>query len=261
MKIAGRTQMLSHRMTVDETMRFFRDAGFAGVELCLEDYHFNLRPDLTEPYVIEHIVGLAQELGLPIMAVSNHMRYTYDDFSFESIKKAIPLTSRYGAGIFIISSMVDPAQTVRDPQVWDTTVNRIREMVAVAESCGIAVAVEPEPLAVIADTEDFIRLCDAVGSDRLLCNFDIGHAFLTDDDVCESIGRLGDRICHCHVENMRKGQHMHLPPWQGDIDLPAVFRKLKSIGYAGGMSLDLYHYPYDEVAGNSVAALRRMLDD
>jgi sugar phosphate isomerase/epimerase len=259
MKIMGRTQMLSHKLSVDEMLRFYKDAGFDGVEICFEDINFNLRPDLLEDYIIDHTRELAGELGLEISAVGNHMRYFYDDFIYEYLKKSIPKANRYGTDVFIISSMINPEQKIYQKDLWEFTVERIRGLAEIAEANGVRLAIEPEPPAAITSTEDFLRLAEDIGSGSIACNFDIGHAFLTDEDIYKSIEKLGKRICHCHVDNMTRGQHLHLLPHLGEIDLVAVFRKLKSIGFDGGMSLDMYNYRYDEAAPGAVATLHDML--
>jgi sugar phosphate isomerase/epimerase len=58
---------------------------------------------------------------------------------------------------------------------------------------------------------------------------------------------------------MNRGEHTHLLPGDGDMDLPAVIRAMKDVGFNGAMALDIYIYEYDEYAEESVRRLREML--
>ena len=101
-------------------------------------------------------------------------------------------------------------------------------------------------------------MIEQVASPRLCVNLDIGHAFLTDDDVDASIRMLGDRIVHLHLEDMASGVHRHLPFGQGEIDFAAVRAALEEIGYAGPYVIDLFGQdrPPEEVAAKALQGVR-----
>jgi sugar phosphate isomerase/epimerase len=251
--------MLSHQYTFSETLRFFKAAGFDGVEICFEDLFFNLRPDLVEDYIIDHIRNECGELGLIISAVSNHKRYFFDDFTLEHMKMEIKKARRYGADVFIISAMNEANEKISVKGLWQLAASRVKSFCEVAEAEGVRIAIEPEPPSIFCSTDDFLRLSAEINSPALMINFDVGHAFLTDADIYLSIDLVKDKICHGHIENMKRGQHLHLLPDLGDMDLPAVLKKLGSAGFNGHMSLDLYNYQYAEVAKDAVATLHEMI--
>jgi len=64
---------------------------------------------------------------------------------------------------------------------------------------------------------------------------------------------------HAHVENMQRGIHNHLVPWEGDMDLEAYFLKFKEIGYSGLASFDAYQYDYEAVSERSVRFFKELL--
>ena len=257
MKFSGRTQMLSDRYSVFEALDFFGKTGFDGVELCFEDLYFHIRPDLWDPGVIALIRERCEKLGLAISAVGNHLRYFYDDFMFEAVKKGIKSARLYGADVFIFAAMNDANEKIQCKGLRDVAIARIGELCRLAESEGVKLAMEPEPPSIFANTRDFLNLYEEINSPALGINFDAGHAFLTDPDILESIGLLEGKIFHGHIEDMQRGQHLHLLPGDGDMDLPAIFKKLHDTGFGGYMSIDLYNYKYDEVAGMALAGLRR----
>jgi len=257
-KFSGRTQMLSDRHSVFEIFGIFKQAGFDGVELCYEDLNFRLRPDLWEPDIVKLIRGRGEELGLTISAVGNHLRYFFDDFMFEAVKKGIKSTRQYGAGVFIFAAMNDANERIHCKELRSIAVKRIGELCKLAESEGVKLAMEPEPPSIFANTRDFLALCEEINSPALGINFDAGHAFLTDPDILESIEMLKGKINHGHIEDMQHGQHLHLLPGDGEMDLPAIFKKLSETGFDGYMSIDLYNYKYEEVAVPALARLREM---
>ncbi|NLX77559.1 MAG: sugar phosphate isomerase/epimerase [Clostridiaceae bacterium] len=261
MLITGRTSRLNHKWSFDECVRFFKKVGFDGIEFCFEDYYFNVRPDYAERFFARHARELCDELGMVIGSVGNHMDYVYDDDNFELIKKTIPVMQEYGTDILITATpdLKHFHKYHRREEYTERFEKRLKELLELASGYGVKIAIEPEVHNLITTTKDFLNLCEKMGYDNLVCNFDVGHAFLTDEDMFESIKLLGNKIVHAHVEGMNRGEHTHLLPGDGDMDLPAVIRAMKDVGFNGAMALDIYIYEYDEYAEESVRRLREML--
>lgn len=261
MLITGRTSRLNHKWSFDQCVRYFKKVGFDGIEFCFEDYYFHVRPDYAEPFFARHAKELCDELGMIIGSVGNHMDYVYDDDNFELIKKTVPVMQEYGTEIFITATPdITSFRKYHDREEFTKRFEkRLGELLTLASDYGVKIAIEPEVLNLITTTKDFLDLCDRMGHDNLVCNLDVGHAFLTDKDMFESIKTLGDKIVHAHLEGMNRGEHMHLLPGDGDMDLPAVIRALKDIKFNGAMALDVYIYDYDKVSEDSVRKLKAML--
>ena len=259
MYFSGRTQLLCDRYSIFEILDVFKKIGFDGVELCYEDSYFHLKPDFWDPNIIALIRERCEKLGLAISAVGNHMMYFFDDLMFETIKKGIRTARLYGSDVFIIAGLNTADDKVSQKDVRKIAVKRISELCKLAEGEGVKLAFEPEPPSVYANTRDFLDLCGEIGSSALGINFDAGHAFLTDPDIIESIGLLKNKIFHGHIEDMQRGQHLHLLPGDGDMDLRAIFKKLSDTGFDGYMSVDLYNYNYEEAAPIALKRLRALL--
>jgi protein FrlC len=120
-------------------------------------------------------------------------------------------------------------------------------------------AIEPEPLLVVGSSMEMIEMIDAVGSQQLAVNLDIGHAYLTDDDVVASIHQLGSLIVHLHLEDIRAHVHRHLTFGQGDIDLARVRCALEEIGYGGPYVADLFGIADEasSIAARALGGLKR----
>ena len=252
MKISGRTQMLS-RLPVSKVLELYKRLGFESIEFGLLDINFHIRPDLIEDYIIAHNVERAQSLGLSISAVSNHLGYTQDDDVFEFHLNSIPKIKQFGTDVLIIAAGgISPIDRQYNLELKNEFKRRTGVLCRAAEQNGVRLAIEPEPGQWVATLDDFYELKESTGCNTLNMNMDIGHAFLMENSVEQAIIRAGKDIIHCHVENMRRGEHLHLLPQEGEIDLLAAFKALKCVGFDGGMSLDLYVLPYEETAEEAI---------
>ena len=231
------------------------ELGFDGVEICLERKDWTVYPFDGE--TAKESREAADRAGCESRSLSFHQDYIYNDEKFAETKRLILLTRSVGARVFVFSGC---RKTDSDPGEWERTVNRTRELSRVAEDSGVTLALEFEPGFVVGSTDDLFRIFGEVDSPNLCANLDLGHVFLVDRDPLQSIRSLGERIAHCHVENMAAGKHRHLLPWEGDMDLPAYIDALKEIGFAGNLAVDMYDYAYDEIADRCIKYLRELID-
>ena len=253
MKLMGRTQPLDN-YPVLVALEVVKQLGFDGVEICLENE--DVSPETLTPSRIAAIRAKVETLGLTPYSISYHKDYLYDDLLYERTKTAIRMTPEFGTRLFVFSG---PAKRSDDPGAWDRLVDRTRLLTELAEAYSVILAEEFEPGFVIGSTADLLRLFDVIPSPALAANLDLGHVFLCDPDPLEAIRQVGNRIVHCHIENMEAGVHDHKLPQEGDMDLAAYIQTLDSIGYEGGLSLDLYGYDYEAVAPAAIAYLRNLL--
>lgn len=253
MKILARTQML-HRYSVLDSLNVIKQLSFDGVEIGF------LRMDWSmialEDMPIVALRERAAELGLGPNSVSMHCDYIFDDTRLARIKETIPVVHDFGTRILIINGA---KKKTGDDEEWDLMISRTREMVEVAEAHDVVLALEFEPNFVVGSTADLLRLFAEIPSPNLAANLDIGHVFLCDPDPMQAIAQLGEKIVHCHIEDMPTGVHDHRLPGKGDMDLDAYIRALRDTGFDGGMSLDLYAYDYEAVAKNAVAYLHERI--
>ena len=252
MQILGRTQPLE-RYSLPDSLGVISRLGFDGVEICLEVD--GATPDTFDADRIAGVRDRVAELGLAPHSISYHVPYTWNDDAFDQSKRAIRMTPDFGTDLFVFSG--DARRD--DDGEWDRMVERTRELVAIAEDRGVTLAQEFEPDFIVGSTDDLMRLFDEIPSENLAANLDLGHLFLCDPDPLASIARVGERIVHCHIENMPAGKHDHELPQNGDMDLQAYVDALSAAGYDGPLSLDLYKYDYEAVAADAIAYLRSLL--
>jgi sugar phosphate isomerase/epimerase len=253
MKIFGRTQPLE-RYPVLESLSVIKRLGFDGVEVCLETA--DMAPDTLTPGRIDAVRDRIETLGLVPYSVGYHRDYIYDDREFALTRLAISAAHRLGSSMLIFSGT---AARTDDEAEWQRMLERTAQLLEEAEKHGIVLAQEFEPGFVVGSTAELLRLFKELPSPYLAANVDIGHLFLCDPDPIASIGAIGSRIVHGHVENMAAGVHDHLLPTEGDMDLSAYMAALHGAGFTGGLALDLYRHDYEAVAPAQIAYLRSLI--
>ncbi len=229
--------------------------GYDGVELCLE--HPGLEPEEFDTSRATNIATAAVGAGIEIASVSYHGDRDPLPLRWRRALLAIELTEACGSHILIVNA---PRPRRDESNLRDEFLRQLELQLARAEELGITVALEPEPGLLVHGTDDMLALIERMASDRLRVNLDLGHAFLTEPDLPETIRRLGDLIVSAHIEDMPAGEHRHLVPGEGDMDLPQVLAALESIGFDGWLTVDLFDIgdAPDEAAAASLARMREL---
>ena len=255
MKIGFRTAGFGEWPLQDALARL-ADIGYHGVEICLE--HRDSRPEDLTLDACEALAQTCSDIGLDIASVSYHADFEPPDQRHDNTLRAVELVPAFGTSVYIINghrfSQVPESEAARRlHSVLDAILPR-------AEALGVRVAIEPEPGTAVGSSADMLALIERIGSPSLGCNLDVGHAFLTDEDVCASIDALRGSIFHTHFEGMPAGEHNHLLPGEGDIDLPAIKAGLDRLAYDGYYTVDLFAITDDPArwATDALAGMRQI---
>jgi len=246
-----------HEWPIGQAVSELGRLGYDGVEICLE--HADCRPEELTPDDAEGLARLCFDAGLEVASVSYHADTEPQDVRRENTIRAVELVRPFGAKVLIINGR--RCEAGREAEALADLERLLDALLPRAEALGVRVAVEPEPGLAVGSSEEMKRLIDRVGSPWLGANLDVGHAFLTDADVCESVRALGLGIFHTHIEGMPAGQHRHLLPGEGDLDLGAVVRAIEGIGYEGYLTVDLFAIAQDPLgwAERALAAMRAIV--
>ncbi len=257
MLLLGRTQMLP-QFSIPDSVAFLMESGFDGVEISPFDKKFCPREEFFAPDFASKMREAMEKAGVRGYAVSAHMDFSFSEENFALVRRTLEIAHALGANYLVAS----PAHRYKgeDPFVrWAKNIRASRQMCAVAESLGMRLALEFEPEFLIRNTDMLLTSFAEINSPALGINADIGHMFLCDPDPMLALAQSASYILHAHVENMARGVHNHLVPWQGDMDLSAYLAKLREIGFDGMMGLDLYAYEYAEVCAESARFIKALL--
>ncbi|NKB72361.1 MAG: TIM barrel protein [Candidatus Latescibacteria bacterium] len=139
-------------------------------------------------------------------------------------------------------------------QVWERTLNIFREVVPVAESAGVQVAMHgndpPVPSLfgvpqVLIDFAAFDRLFAEVPSANNGMTFCVGTRYESGQDIYEGIRHFGaqNKIFHVHFRNVagtipQQQGYAEVIPDSGDLDMYQVAKALHEVGYQGAIDYD-----------------------
>lgn len=143
-------------------------------------------------------------------------------------------------------------------QLWKNLEYFLDQVLPVAEEAGIQLAIHPDdpPLPellgqsrIIVSNEALQRVVDLAPSPSNGVCYCVGSLFPAGEDVLEGIRRLVDRIFFVHARNVRGTAEHFTETWHdnGQIDMPAVIRTLRDVGFQGTIRPD--HAP--SMAGES----------
>lgn len=277
MKLAFSTNAYVNFPVLDAVERIAA-AGYDGVELLADVPHL-YPPEVTE----SHIRRLREVLDRTGLAVSNINANTAAGFYgkmfwepvFEPslahpdeslrrwrvgvIQRCIGWATEIGAPCVSITSgrMVPGVEPERSLEFLRGS---LQELLRAAEDSGIRIGMEYEPGLLVECCDELAALADEINSPLFGANLDWGHSHVLGEDPDAVAERLGSRIVHVHVEDIRGRKHYHLIPGLGDVDFGLLWRAMKKAGYDGFATVELYTYPHrpDEAAVQSLSALRSL---
>jgi sugar phosphate isomerase/epimerase len=124
-------------------------------------------------------------------------------------------------------------------EIWARHVQIVGECLKLAEDAGFVLAIEPLPGSVVPNTDSFLRLADALGTQTLGMIMDTAHLFVQKDVLPVSVEKLGDRLLGIHVCDNDGRVDNHWPPGKGNIDWESFLATLVKTGYQHWLSMEI----------------------
>jgi len=151
-----------------------------------------------------------------------------------------------------LQRLLDAYRDVGPDRLWENLAYFLERVVPVAASAGVRMAIHPDdppwPILglprIISDgpaLERLVRIVDDPANGVTLCTGSLGA--LPTNDIPRIVKSLGDRIHFAHCRNVRitgrkSFEEAPHPSSFGDVDLAAVLRALRDVGFAGPMRPD-----------------------
>lgn len=234
----------SHRL--DDAISLIADSGYQGVALTLDHHHLDPFDDdwqnqaarlgrrldaLELGTVIEtgarYLLNPREKHEPTLLAPSREGRARRVEFLCRAIDIASILRSEtvsFWAGV--------PKSEVGRSQAMEWLHDGIAVVCAYAGERGVPVSLEPEPGMLVETVADFQGLMARHPTLRLA--LDTGHCLVTRDiEPDAAIRRYADQLGTVAIEDMRYGDHTHLPFGEGDMNVPAVVSALHEITFTG----------------------------
>jgi len=241
---------------LDSTLKLLAECGYSAVELCLE--HPQVNPSNPNFIGLNSLKQALKKYRLAASSVSFHGKNELWDLKENYCKAGISLASELEVNLFITGS-----QTSGGLRNFSRMCDFSNDMINFAGKSGVTLALEPEPGTIIHDTAAALKLMNALQSEDLMLNLDIGHAYLTEKDLIQDILQWDGRIVHTHIEDIKKPEHQHLLPGDGEIDFMQVFRAFEFINYKGYYIIDLFDFSEqaDKIARQALPLLLTEVHD
>jgi sugar phosphate isomerase/epimerase len=240
----------SHRL--DDALVLLREAGYDGVALTLDYNHFDpfasdwaARAEALRRRLDELKLGSVIETGA---------RYLLDPRAKHEPTFVTATPEGRARRVAFLQRAVDVAAILGSETVsfWagvpkpgvDREAARgwlrdgIKQVVSYAEAKGVIASLEPEPGMLVETVDDYAALARDMPNLRLA--LDVGHCIVTGErDPAAAVREFAARLGTVSIEDMKRGEHVHLAFGEGDMDTPGILDALEEIGFPGLVCVEL----------------------
>lgn len=240
----------NHRL--DDALHLIADAGYDGIALTLDHHHLDPFAEGWQREA-ERVAALLDRLGLGSV-IETGARYLLDPrrkheptlinpdpagraHRVEFLTRALDVAAVLGSETMSCwAGVPQPGVTHAEAGRWlDEGLEQVLDQ---AERCRVDASFEPEPGMLVETAADYDRL--RMRHPRLKLALDTGHCLVTQEiEPADAVRRYADRIGTVAIEDMRRGDHMHLPFGEGDMDVSATLTALQDIGFARLVCVEL----------------------
>lgn len=232
----------SHRL--DDALALMAEAGYAGVALTLDVNHF-------DPFAADWEVQARRlrrrldELGLGSV-IETGARYLLDPRAKHEPTLVTADPQARARRVAFLGRAIDVAAILGSEAVsfWagvpkpgvDRSAARgwlrdgLAEVVRLAAAADVVAALEPEPGMLVETVDDYDGLRADLPGLRLA--LDLGHLLVTGErEPAAAVGEYAAHLGTVSIEDMRRGEHVHLAFGEGDMDIPACLDALEAVRF------------------------------
>lgn len=247
---------------------------FDGIELSLHKAH--LHPFTVTTELLDQIKEAFEGDNLEVACLATGASNLLSDEEYEPsiitcdkegrdkrincIRRSIEIAKYLGIKRVNISSGFKK-NDISEEDAMENLIDGIKQCLVICDD--VVLAIEPEPGMFVGTTEEAIRVIEAVGSEHLKLNLDIGHVVCCEDNYLQKIRNACQYTVHAHIEDIKDRVHYHLIPGEGNVDLKAVLTILKEECYEGFISVELYHHSdvYEKALKESYIYLKTIMNE
>lgn len=245
------------RTTLLETIRILSAIGYDGIEIMADTPHA-FPAALSE----KDILGIRRETERCGIAISNinafmhhadgdtyHPSWIENDPRLRTKRvdytlRCIELANKLGANN-ISTEPGGPLEQMNRDEALKVFVEGLQSVAEKAKKERVRILIEPEPGLLIENSEQFLEIIELLDPDVFGVNFDIGHFYCVGEDPSKLIALMKKHIHHFHLEDIAATrEHHHLMLGDGSIDLPDVLNSIRTSGYNGFVTVELYTYEH-----------------
>jgi sugar phosphate isomerase/epimerase len=145
-------------------------------------------------------------------------------------------------------------------QAWEWLISGCVKVSEKASEYGVYIGFEPEPGMFVENMDQYRLLKERVNHDFFRLTLDLGHAFITEANVPETLWTYRADIVNIHLEDMKKHIHDHLIFGEGDMDFKTILQTLDVIGYNGQVNIELSRHSHNapEVSEKAIRFIKNI---
>lgn len=237
--------------SLEEGCQRIKAAGCTGVEMWKPQLQGCRTPALLQHFR-EFVAGLDLELwGLNVVDADYFQPFgsqaAYDS-TLAGLKADVDYALELGVKEVMVWEGIHPPFRISQAEMLEILVSLFQDAIDYGRPHGIRFLAEPHPFTLGMDLDFMNQLCDRLGGEHFgvlfdFCHFGVGKP----QSYVQAIYTLGTRIQHLHYSDSDgKTSELHFPPGKGVLDLDAMDKALKEVGFSGTASLDMYGYPLPE---------------
>lgn len=232
----------NHRL--EDAVALIADSGYDGVALTLDHHHLDpmedgwvARTEALSRRLHHHGLGCVIETGARFLldprrkheptlltpdAEGRARRVAF-------LQRALDIGQMLGAEAMSFWAGV-PLAGVDRGEAGEWLVAGVARVLDHAALRGIPAALEPEPGMLVETLDDWATLHAALPGLKLA--LDLGHCLVTGErEPPAAVSEFADHVATVAIEDMRRGDHTHLPFGEGDMDIPACLDALDAVGF------------------------------
>ena len=259
----------NHRL--EDAVALIADAGYAGIALTLDHHHLD---PMAEGWVsrTEALARLLHRHGLGCV-IETGARYLLDPRRKHEPTLLTPSAEGRARRVAFLHRATDigqmlgaeamsfwagvPQQGVDRGEAGEWLVQGVAQVLEHATLRGIPAALEPEPGMLVETLDDWALLHAELPGLKLA--LDLGHCLVTQErEPPAAVSEFAPHLATVAIEDMRRGDHTHLPFGEGDMDIPACLDALDAIGFGKLICVELSRESHraDRMIPDALAWLR-----
>ena len=249
------------RLGAEGSLRLIKDAGFDAMDFPfyekLEGEKYDIGSGIPDSRRLVEIKRAADEIGVVIGQTHAPFGYRHDDGSTQEMildiyKRAAEATALLGCKHMIVHPIKFNTCKfdVRRQECFDLNIEFFSKLTPFLKEVGVVALLENMFISdkiegflrlvptIYSTGEELARAADILGEQYAVC-LDSGHAFITKEDIPETVRTIGHRLLALHLHDNTGDRDDHLPPYFGKMPLDDLIMTLKEIGYKGNLNFEV----------------------